>query len=199
MKYFRWTHESSDLSGNLPGTLTLNLEQKTIWKLIEGSLVEGWNSNTVAYFSDDVSYIDYPFTVPELPVYSAQLKGIVKNYIGEDVQFLPIKVIEKQSGRELTGYSVANYLRIIDCLDRDFSTYQLWTKENLLYWEKRPQILGKFRDVKKAAIKASKVDDAPLFRLWGWETMIIIREDIKTRIEQANIKGCLFTDLDLLE
>lgn len=74
MRYFRWTHESTDLSGNLAGTLTLNLETKVIWKLSEGNLVEGWNSNTVARCKDIVSCEDYPFTIPELPVYSIRLK-----------------------------------------------------------------------------------------------------------------------------
>lgn len=198
MRYFRWTHESSDLSGNFAGTLTLNLETKAIWKLYEGSLVEEWNSNTIAHFNGDFSCADYPFTIPDIPVYSPRLKTIVKSYVGEAVQFLPIKVIEKQSERELPEHFIANYLCIIDCLDRDLSIYQLWTKENLLFWEKRLHMLGKFRDVKRAVLNVNRIGEAPLFRLWGWETMIILREDLKARIEQANMKGCIFTELDLI-
>ena len=175
------------------------METKAIWELCEGILFEEWNSNTIAHCNDDVHCADYPFTIPELPVYSARLKTIVESYAGEDVQFLPIKVLGIQSEIEFPRYFIANYLCKIDCLDRDFSIYQLWTKENLLFWEKRPHMLGKFRDVKRAVLNVNRIGEAPVFRLWGWETMIILREDIKARIEQTNIKGCLFTELDLIE
>lgn len=46
------------------------------------------------------------------------------------------------------------------------------TKDNLLFWEKRPWMLGTFRDVKRVVLDPDKIGDAQLFRLWGWEDLV---------------------------
>jgi hypothetical protein len=46
-------------------------------------------------------------------------------------------------------------------------------------------------------INSDKIGDAPNFRLWGWD-MIIVREDVKQAIEEAGITGCVFHEIEAI-
>jgi hypothetical protein len=59
-------------------------------------------------------------------------------------------------------------------------------------------MLGTFRDVTKAVIDSKKIGDVPIFRLWGWEMMILVREDVKRAIEEAGITGCIFREIEVV-
>jgi len=199
MKYFRWTHKSENSPGSILWTLSFDLENTLLWKLGEGKRVEGWDCSTFAYCSSGFEYTDFPFTIPEIPVYSAKLKQLMEKHVGDDVQFLPIQVKHKNSETLIPGYSIANYLRVIDCLDRSLSIYQVWTTENLLFWEKRPDMLGKFRDIRRPVLKVEKIGETQVFRLWGWESMVIISEDLKMKLEDSKITGGQFSELELVK
>jgi hypothetical protein len=175
----------------------VELENTGLWQPQRGEFINKWD--TIEAYCDSRACTDFPFTIPQIPVYSSKLRATVENEVDNEVQFLSIHVRHKRSGREIPGYYIANYLRVIDCLDRGLSHYQIWTKENLLYWEERPHKLGKFRDVSNAVLSRGAIGDVQLFRVWGWEMMTVIREDLKIKIEQAHITGCLFTELESVE
>jgi hypothetical protein len=81
---------------------------------------------------------------------------------------------------------------VIDCLDRHKSKYEIWTQDNLLFWQKRPWMLGRFRDVQRAVLDETKIGRTPVFRLWGWEAMVVVRDDLKRAIADAGVTGCRF-------
>ena len=60
-------------------------------------------------------------------------------------------------------------------------------------------MLGTFHDVKRVVLDPDKIGDAQLFRLWGWEDVVIIRDDLKYAIEETGISGCGYTELALSE
>ncbi len=76
--------------------------------------------------------------------------------------------------------------------------YQVWTKDNLLFCERRPHMLGTFRDVQRAVLDCSRIGEISVFRLWGWEVMVVIRGDVKSAIERAGITGCRFSLLETI-
>jgi hypothetical protein len=106
-------------------------------------------------------------------------------------------VIGRRTGDIFTDFYISNYLRIVDCINKDESNYQIWTKENLLFWEKRPHKLGTFRDITKAVLEQKKIEEMPVFRVKGWEVMVVIRGDVKQAIEAEGITGCLFTEVEV--
>jgi hypothetical protein len=200
MRYFRWVPYSGADEDESESVWSLSIQLKNIqeWDLMLGKYIEGWDTNTTAVYDEDIEYTDFPIATGLLPVYSTRLKLLMENLGLEDIQYLPLRIRRRDGGKEVDGYYIANYLNVIDCLDRERSVYQVWTKDNLLFWEKRPFMLGTFRDVTKAVIDSKKPGDTPIFRLWGWEMMVVVREDVKLAIERAGITGCVFREIEVV-
>jgi hypothetical protein len=201
MRYFRWDPFSGadEEESESVWSLSTGLNNIQEWDLRLGKYIEDWDINTTAYYYDEeIEYSDYPFADGLLPVYSTRLKSLLEDLGIEGIQYLPLRIKRQDGAKEVDGYYIANYLNVIDCLDRERSVYQVWTKDNLLFWEKRPQRLGTFRDVTKAVIDSKKISDAPIFRLWGWEMMVVVREDVKRAIEEAGITGCMFREIEVV-
>jgi len=199
MKFYKWSqYGGADEIEPSIWSLSFELDNGVEWDLMAGKYIENWDVNIAATYDDEVDPTDYPFTSFLLPVFSPRLKELMESLGVEYIQYLPLKIRRSDGAKEVDGYHFANYLMVIDCLDREKSEYQIWTKENLLFWEKRPYMLGTFRYVKKAVINSDKIRNIPLFRLWGWECMVIVREDVKTAIEGAGITGCVFDEIEII-
>jgi len=196
--YYRWDQGRSDLAPYDREEWCLEIELRNLnkWDLMAGRYISVWDVDTIVYYNNESGQTDYSFTDINLPIYSPRLCQLMGELKMEDIQYLPVRLKHKERGREIEGYHIANYLRLIDCLDREHSEYTIWTKENLLFWERRSYMLGTFRDVRKAVLDITRAGDARLFRLWGWEMMVIVREDVKTAIEDAGITGGRFTKLE---
>ena len=200
-RYFRWSQDNrEDDSDSSTWFLKIELIGYDEWDLKTGHTIEKWDLNTLAYYDDRYAeQTDFPSTRFMLPVYSSRLKSLVQGKGVVGIQYLPLKIRHSLTSVEIYGYHLVNYLKIVDCLDRVHSVYGTWTKDNLLFWEKRPWMLGTFRDVKRVVLDPDKIGDAQLFRLWGWEDVVIIRDDLKYAIEETGISGCWFTELALSE
>lgn len=192
-RYFRWAQHRQDATA---WDLSIEFMEYDDGDLKQGRHIDGWDPCTTAFYEDaSAKQTDFPATSFMLPVYSPRLKALVEQHGVTNIQYLPLLVKCRATGNVLQGYHLANYLDIIDCLDRERSDFQVWTQENLLFWEKRPWMLGKFRDVRRAVLAVDQIPDRKVFRLWGWEEMVIVREDLKSAIEAAGITGCWFTEL----
>jgi hypothetical protein len=200
MRYFRWSQYggADEYEPKSVWDLSIQLININEWDLMAGKYIEEWDTNTTAYYDEEEEHTDYPFATSLLPVCSTRLKSLMENLGLENIQYLPLRIIRRDGPKEVDGYYIANYLNVIDCLDRERSVYQVWTKDNLLFWEKRLQRLGTFRDVTKAVIDSKKIGDAPIFRLWGWEMMVVVRENVKQVIEEAGITGCMFREIEVV-
>ncbi len=195
MKYFEWSqYGGADEPERPVWRLSIKLIDYNEWDLRVGRYIETWDPNTVAYYDEEAEHSDFPFTSDLLPVYSLRLKNLMKNLHVEDIQYLPLRIKHTYSNNEVQAYYIANYLKVIDCLDRQHSAYQLWTKENLLFWEKRPWMIGTFRSVRRPVLQLAKLDEARVFRVWGWD-MVVVREDIKEIVARSGMTGCQFTEL----
>lgn len=201
MRFYRWLPVAShDASGQFSPNWSIELTELPTgidwWDLDRGRYIQNWDPNVIATFSEDVKPTDFPFVDHLIPIYSPGLKALIERLGIERIQYLPLRLRGRESGREIGGYCIANYQSVIDCLDRERSIYRVLTKENLLFWEKRPWKLGTFDNVVKVVLEVEKIADARLFRLWGWSPMVIVREDVKQAIEDAGITGCRFTKME---
>jgi hypothetical protein len=199
MKYFRWSHYAGGNEEDSREVWSLDIRDKHFdeWDVMSGTNIKHWYPNLTAYYEES-NFTDYPFITGLIPVYSPRLRSLIENMKVNDIQYLPLRIKRKDEKEEISGYSIANYLRIIECLNRERSVYQLWTKDNLLFWEKRPDMLGTFESITKTVLDLKKIGDARIFRLWGWEVMVVLREDIKQAIEKAGITGCEFSEIEVI-
>jgi hypothetical protein len=199
MKYFRWLSYEVEHSNEQKEVWNLTFQNPQIneWDFMSGKYVDEVEILTV-YYDTESEHTDYPFGPGLLPVYSSRLKSLIDGLGINEIQYIPLRIKHKHSDKEVYGYFLANYLSVIDCLNREKSIYQIYTKENLLYWEQRPYMLGTFHYVNNAILDVDKIGDARIFRLWGWEVMIIVREDVKQAIEEAGITGGGFLELQVI-
>lgn len=199
MKYFRWTQsEYLDKSKTVQNLYLekINLADQDRWIINSSQKLESWNANPTAVFEGSFIHSDFPFTAYDIPVFSQKLKSLIEKIAPGSVQYLALDIFNESTKSHLSGYYIANYLHNIDCLDRSLSKYEVWTKDNLLFWEDRPQMLNTFRDIKKIVLNSKLIGESKLFRLWGWDVMVIANEDVKNSIELANITGCNFREIE---
>jgi hypothetical protein len=198
MKFYRWTQNeiSQNPNPDLKGYLEIIIDDIDKWKLMSGDYWQDSLCDLQAFSEGEL--LDFPFTNNDLHVYSAKLVDLMLGLGVTQIQYIPLKIINRWNDQEILDYSIANYLQVIDCLDRVRSKYKVWTKENLLFWEKRSYMLGTFQGVSEVVLNKDHIGDSKLFRLWGWNCMVVVREEIKTSIEKAGITGCLFSELEVI-
>lgn len=199
MQYFRWMQNGyidNPHETQMWYIEKIELSDVDPWTLKSGQRIDNWKKDVAAYFNKEARLIDFPFSAYDIPIFSPKLIALMESNNITNIQFLPLKIINSTNKNAIDGYCIANYLDVIDCLDRNLSIYEVWTKENLLYWEERPWMLNTYRDVKRIVLSNSKTVNSPVFRLKGWEVAVIVREDVKKAIEQANITGCVFSEIE---
>jgi hypothetical protein len=101
-----------------------------------------------------------------------------------EVQFIPAH-IEGFS----EPYFILNALRTLRCIDEARS-------EEIEHWKPehgKPQRVGEYRSVHGLKIDSAKIEDADIFRTWGWSVALIVSENLKQVLEGERITGPKFT------
>ncbi len=201
MRYYEWTANSE---GNCVvrdfKVRGWEDEFKLLWRLEEGRPLREseWDAEAVAYWAEDAPLTDLPFTVPDFVLLSPRLKELLESLgLGPEVQFLPIRVIGEKSGREVGVYYVANFLRRIPCLDLEHSIYGRYG-DHPEDFRVFPEKIGQIRHVLKAVLRQEAIGDAWLFRVDEWEYIVVIHEEVKRAMEEAEITGCWYQELEVV-
>jgi hypothetical protein len=113
--------------------------------------------------------------------------------LGQDIQYLPIRIKGEKTGQEVGGYYVANYRRRISCLDLESSIYGVYGPD----WV-RPEQRGQIEHVWKAVLRKEPIGEARLFRVGEYDHIVVIREDVKHAIEEAGITGGYLLELEVV-
>jgi hypothetical protein len=84
-----------------------------------------------------------------------------------------------------------NSLRVVRCLDEQYSEFLKWTKE-----DHRADLAGQYRQVTKLALRASAIPaDAHFFRIEGWTVALVVSELVKTAMESVGCLGAKFIEI----
>ncbi|HLL02172.1 MAG TPA: DUF1629 domain-containing protein [Myxococcaceae bacterium] len=129
--------------------------------------------------------LDFSEAGIRIPVVHVRVASMLSELAPGDVQLVPAD-IEGQPEQ----YCVLVATRLIRCIDEKTSRVLLWTEE-----DGEPEKVGKYRDVRDMRIDRAKVDDAKVFRPWGWSGTLIVAEEIKDALEQMGATGTRFTEV----
>jgi hypothetical protein len=152
------------------------------WQFKEGEKLE---LGCVPCFPLDIpgSPLDYCWAAFSIPVVHGRVVQLLDRLGVGDVQFIPARV---EGYTE--PYFILNALRIIRCIDdARCEEVRYWTAE-----DDRPDKLGEYRVVAGLCIDPMKVDNARIFRPWGWKVALVISEDLKQAMEAEGITGTRF-------
>ncbi|RKG56692.1 hypothetical protein D7X30_21275 [Corallococcus sp. AB011P] len=119
------------------------------------------------------------------PIVGARVASVFREMAPDDVQLFPVDV-----EGESNPYFVLNVARTIRCIDDAASDeVQIRTAEEFT------DRIGQYFSVIGLKIDKSKVDDARVFRTWGWGPPIIVDEEIKDALEATGISGGKFDEV----
>jgi hypothetical protein len=128
--------------------------------------------------------LDFTLAAFELPIVSSRTLNLLYELAPDAFQAF-FASIENHEG----SYAIINFLEIRKCLDETKSEFIKWTKS-----DHRADKAGQYRQVTKLKIDAKLVADTEIFRLWGWDTQLIVSERIQRAFIQRKISGVYFVE-----
>lgn len=140
--------------------------------------VEEWPEG-VTFYAEGSPLEDYLFpTVVDWVLISERVKQVLEGLEVEGVQFLPIRVVRKETGEEVPGYYVLHVWRHIPALDEEH------TKFIELRDGKYPE-----RIIAVVALRWEAIKDVDIFRLKEQDVSIYVSRRVKKRLEEIGATG----------
>lgn len=186
MRYFKlmYDYERDDKYVNCDNGDIGNMNE---YEVSEGCRIDRWDKVTFKYNSNEGDILsDYLANVYGWLVVSDAFRKLTHNIIQDQIQYLPIRLVESNTKREIDSFSVANVVKLVDALDLEKSKYDIFE-------------LGdrKIIDVEKYALKKEIIKDCHIFRLQDDTIPIFVSETLKKVIEENNLLGFAFLEVDV--
>lgn len=160
------------------------------WLLNEGKSAKDWFPSEVEFQLSKEYGIKLADSIPNVIlkiIVSERLKSLIEAQVKpEDVEFFPIKIRNQKKRLVDKPYYLMNVLRIISCVDRNKSDFDMddIIKDQVDYF-------------RRLALDESKIPaDAKLFRLAEKLNLIVVREDFGEAVLDGECTGIIFQALD---
>jgi hypothetical protein len=158
------------------------------WEFNTGSKVCYYDKK---HFKIDLQYegeiLDFTFAGFDIPIVQKRVGEIIQDICENDIQRIPIIV----EGREFLNFDILNIISKVDCIDREKSQYTLWSED-----DGREDIVGHYKEVYPLHIKPSLIPkNCHIFRIDKYESVIVVSEILKNKLENMDIKGITFQQL----
>lgn len=187
MRYYKliYDYEKDD---NYVNCDIANIGDMNKYIAISGKKIEWWNDVVFEYNSVEGNVLtDYLANLYRWFVVSDNFRQLTKKIIENQVQYLPVKVIDRVTKSEIDSYFVANIVTVIDALDLENSKYDVFELDN-----------EKIISVEKYALKSSEIVDKHIFRLKDDIIPIFVSETLKKVIEDNDFIGFEFLEVDVI-
>lgn len=118
----------------------------------------------------------------DMPVVSNEVRDALAGNSQDGVQFIPTEI----EGTSKT-YWILNVLQCRKCVDEQRSEFMRWTPE-----DGRPDKVGQYRMFARLIVNEEATFGAPIFRIDGWRTALIVSEAVKRALEKGGYRGIRF-------
>lgn len=118
----------------------------------------------------------------DMPVVSRVVHDTLAGFGRDGIQFIPV-LIENSS----ESHWILNVLHHRKCVDEERSEFMRWKPE-----DGRPDKVGQYRMFTKLMVNEEQTSRAPIFRIDGWKTALIVSEDVKQALEKVGCRGIRF-------
>lgn len=155
---------------------------------ISGKKIDCWEDVVFEYDSAEGNLLtDYLANLYRWLVVSDKFCQLTQSVIEKQVQYLPVKVVDRYSNSEIDSYLVANIITVIDALDLENSKYDVFELDD-----------EKIISVEKYALKSSKIIGKHIFRLKDDSIPVFVSETLKKVIEDNEFIGFQFLEVDVI-
>jgi len=121
-----------------------------------------------------------------VPVLSSRAAAVVRAQAEKDIELIPAKVQGVPD-----DFFVMNVLSEVKCLNETKTRYvQKWTEDS-----GQPHRVGEYRSIEGLVIYPELAVGHSMFRLWGYNTRLIVSASIKEAFEREGFTGVDFIDV----
>ena len=189
MRFFQFVPQSLYQSTGAPWLLKMDLwEVNGVW-LGDCERIEGWDDSTVATYSGP-DFVHVDFQSAHHPIVSDGLRKFFEDR-HLPVQFLPIQLQREDGTGRIKGYSVAQFLDAVECLDQEKTVVRGGK------WKKRRNGNYDLPYLNDLWLDRRMVAEHEIFRIDGCSIKLVIREDLKNEIEGSQFTGCAFQEMQI--
>jgi len=158
------------------------------WDLTRGIRMNNWDPSIVfqarkSHNNGDPD--DVLQNVLGMPIYSSSVRQAFEKASIGGIQYLPVHILRPDNG-EIEGFSIANILNLIPCLDWAHSIYRKW--------EGRP---GVIRSYTRLVVSRSLLEGFDIVRMYEFKLNIYVSERVRNIFEQNKFSGYEFDPLTL--
>ncbi|MFW6029466.1 MAG: imm11 family protein [Halanaerobiales bacterium] len=163
-----------------------HLKENDIYK---GKCFENWDRNFTFYYEKSEGYVSKDYLANNLawPIISSKFKRILDDIGVPEVQYLPINIEEKYTGKKLEGFTVVNIITLLDALDLENSVYTEFKARG-----------KKMLSIKKYALQQEKVRGYNFVRLKKSKYSTFISEIVRNKLVENKITGCDFLEISVV-
>jgi hypothetical protein len=128
--------------------------------------------------------LDFTFADFDMPVVRRATADILSEVAPQDVQRIPTAV-KGYDGE----YEILNIVTRRPAIDERRSMITRWTEED--GW---PEKVGKYFMVARLRVDPQRANGVGIFRLTGWEIAVVVSDDIRRALVEAEVTGVKFTE-----
>jgi len=189
MKYYRWFDEATADLNDQQWCIEFPVWCEIRWSMCEGRPVPDWDPTLLATYSPDGTPVDFPIVLSDWQVHSIKLKQLIERHWPGTIQYLPFRLEASLGRHSRCDYFVANHSRRIESLDRTLSAPRSgnWIPMNPV---------GDF-DIERLVLSRPLIKNETIFRVLGDCGRAIVRKDVKDVIENNEITGCAFQEVEV--
>ncbi|WP_082705899.1 AHH domain-containing protein [Aneurinibacillus sp. XH2] len=165
---------------------TYGIEQ---YQLKEGKLFKSWNERITFYYDPNEGERQTDYLANNLGwfVVSSKLKRVLDSLEKGNIQYFPVRIIDKCTNEPLEGYFVANIINVVDALCLEHSKDSVFELDG-----------EKIYSVQKYALTKENVAGNHIIKLKGDEIPVFVSEKFREEIEKNGIIGCDFQEVKVV-
>lgn len=192
MKYYKIMFDDENAKkGDMVCYAEIGYEEKygiKQYDINKGEYIKNWNPEFTFYYDSTrgENPVDYMASNIGWTLISSKFRQILESVDVPDIQICPVRIKEKNAGKEVNGYSIINIITFTDAFDLDNSDYSYLTIK------KTGQ---KVLSVRKYALKSSALEGKHLIRLKEGKFATFVSETLKNEICKQKLSGCDFLEV----
>lgn len=155
---------------------------------LSGEKIDGWEEVSFEYNSEQGHVLtDLLANVYRWLLVSNNFRYLLESIIKDQIQYLPVKIIDKVTSKEIHSYSVANIVTMVDAFDFENSEFDVLEMDG-----------QKVFLVRKYVLKSNEIIGKHIFRLKDDTIPIFVSGALKKVIEDNGLLGFDFLEVKVV-
>ena len=132
--------------------------------------------------------LDFTLASFDMPVTKVHIAESMKAKAPNDVQLIPAQIMGTTG-----SYRIINVLTMLKAINEELSEITRWTATDGLKHR-----IGDYAGIGRLVLQADKITGEAIFRLKDWELPFIVRDDVKTLLQDLNTSGIDFEEIPVV-